>query len=681
MIHPLSAMRLAIRASTADDKFERSAYDDDTVDAAGRGPVHMDQTSGGRDGLVADEPYVFVSYARADEKQAKAIIKSIDRAGFRVWWDALIPSGDRFSARIAEALEGARAIVVLWSVHSIDSVWVQDEAGWGRDHHRLVPISIDGSDPPLGFRQLQCVNLAKGGLRVTNPEMQRALRAIAEMLDHPPPDFPRAPLVDRRSALIGGSAAAAAAVAFGVWRYSTSGSAANSLAVLPFQNLSGDASKQYLSDGVAAELRATLARNPLLRVVGQASSNNFRNSTDDSRGIARKLDVTSLLDGNVLVAGNMIRIAVELVEGRTGFSRWSQKFERPLENILTLQDDVATAVDAALSARLSGSGRESQARSGGTKNVAAFDAYLRGKDLFDSQRDEASDRGSLAAFTEAVQLDPNYAAARAARSRALAVIANEYAQAADRRPLYQQAVDEARRAVAAAPQFADAFAALGYALFYGKLDIIAADGPYEKARQFGSGSADVLGLYAIYRARRRQFDRAGAAIAAAATLDPVNPTVFKNRGRISFAAGDYDAAIAAARRALDLNPDIGAAHGDIGNALLLQGKAQEAAAEFAKEKVQLLAVPGRAFVALREGNSADAQRAFDELVKAQGDNGLYQQAQILAQWNKIDQALGVLDKCVEAQDSGLVYLISDPFLAPLKDEPRFKSLLRRLHFV
>jgi tetratricopeptide (TPR) repeat protein len=352
-----------------------------------------------------------------------------------------------------------------------------------------------------------------------------------------------------------------------------------------------------------------------------------------------------------------------------------------MDNILQLQEDVANAVDTALSARLSKSVLESQVRNGGTKNPSAFDAYLRGKDLFDSQRDEASDRGALAAFGDAIEFDPNYAAAHAARSRALAVIANEYAQAADRRSLYQQAVDQARNAVAAAPKFADGYAALGYALFYGKLDIIAADGPYENARQFGSGSADVLGLYAIYRARRRQFDQAKAAISRAAVLDPINPTVFKNQGRISYAAGDYGAAIDSARRALELNPDIGAAHGDMGNALLLQNKVQEAAAEFAKERVELLAIPGRAFVALRQGNAAEAQKAFDQLVQAQGDNGLYQQAQILAQWNKSGQALALLEKCVEMADSGLVYLLSDPFLAPLQNQPRFKLLLRRLHFV
>ena len=648
--------------------------------------ARMDRKSRSSEPQAGGEPYVFVSYARADEKQAKVIINSIDRAGFEVWWDALIPSGERFSAKIAEALEHAGAIVVLWSRHSVGSNWVQDEASWGRDHHRLVPISIDGSHPPLGFRQLQCVDLSKGGARASNPEMQRALSAIGDLLDRPVVIAREAPSgglrLDRRAALAGGGAVGIAVLGFGVWRYTRSGSAdANSIAVLPFENLSGDVSKAYLSDGLSAELRSTLSRNPLLRVVGQASSNKFRDHTEDSRGIARKLDVESLLDGNVLVAGNMIRIAVELIDGSSGFSRWSEKFERPLGNILQLQEDVANAVDAALSARLSGSALESQARSGGTKDPAAFDAYLRGKDLFDSQKDEASDRGSLAAFGDALQLDPHYAAARAARSRALAVIANEYAQAADRRPLYQQAVDEARKAVAAAPQFADAYAALGYALFYGKLDIISADAPYENARRFGSGSADVLGLYAIYRARRRQFGPARAAIARAAILDPVNPTVFKNQGRISFAAGDYASAIDSARRALDLNPDIGAAHGDIGNALLLQNKVKEAGAEFAKEKVELLAIPGRAFVALRDGNAAEAKRAYDDLVRSQGDNGLYQQAQILAQWDKVDEALGLLEKCVEEADSGLVYLLSDPFLAPLQDQPRFKLLLRRLHFV
>lgn len=631
-----------------------------------------------------DEPYVFVSYARADEKMARAVIATLEQAGFKIWWDGLIPGGERFSARISEALEGARAVVALWSAASLESNWVQDEAAWARDHRRLVPLSLDGSDPPLGFRQLQCIDVSRGGIRASNPQMQRAIAAIGELMGKVPaaPTGRRAPTLSRRAVLIGGGVVGAGALGFGAWRWTRSGSAAgNTIAVLPFENLSGDASKAYLSDGLAAELRATLARNSALRVVGQASSNSIRDPADDSRTIARRLNVANLLEGNVLVAGSMVRIAVDLIDGRTGFSRWSKKFERSMDNVLQLQDDIARDVDSELALRLSTAAANAEAREGGTRNAKAFDSYLRGKELFDSQGGEASDRSALAAFTQAVRIDPAYAAARAARSRSLAVLANGYEQSAERRRLYAEAVAEARRATELAPHFADAYAALGYALFYGQLDVIAADAPYAKARRYGNGSADVLGLYAVYNARRRRFGRAFPAINRAISLDPINPNLFKSRGRIAFAAGDYGSAIASARRSIELNRDISGSHGDIGNALLMQGKTADAAAEFGRERVALLALPGRAIVALRSGQAAEAERIFAELVRSEGDNGLYQQAQIMAQSNRPELALDLLDKAAEAQDSGLVYLLSDPFLDPLHEQPRFNALLRRLHFV
>ena len=113
----------------------------------------------------------------------------------------------------------------------------------------------------------------------------------------------------------------------------------------------------------------------------------------------------------------------------------------------------------------------------------------------------------------------------------------------------------------------------------------------------------------------------------------------------------------------------------------MQGRTKDAVAEFGQEKVGLLAIPGRAIAALHEQDEAGAQAAFDELVKSEGDNGLYQQAQVLAQWSKVPNALDALEKALREQDSGLVYLQSDPFLQPLRNEPRFNSLLQRLHFV
>jgi predicted Zn-dependent protease len=113
----------------------------------------------------------------------------------------------------------------------------------------------------------------------------------------------------------------------------------------------------------------------------------------------------------------------------------------------------------------------------------------------------------------------------------------------------------------------------------------------------------------------------------------------------------------------------------------MTGRLDEAAAEFAKEKIGLLAIPGKAIAAIRRRDAAGGAAAFDELRRAEGDNGLYQQAQVLAQWGKTDEALKALEAAAAQADSGLVYLLSDPFLAPLHDQPRFKSLLRKLHFV
>jgi TolB-like protein len=650
----------------------------------------MDDTATGDRTPPKQDNSVFLSYSRADQKCALIIIGILESQGYSVWWDGLIPGGDRFGQTTSDALEAAGAVMVLWSQTSIASHWVHDEAARGRDRRCLVPLSIDGSAPPLGFRQFQYLDISPEPLKADSPTMQRALRSIADLMGRPPAlptksaPAPQRSTVGRRAVLAGTGIGAVAVAGGGAAWYFSSNSApamANSIAVLPFDNLSGDPGQKYFSDGLAAELRAQLSRNASLSVVGQTSSNEFRDSKDNGRAIARKLGVSYLLDGNVRVADNQVRIVIDLIEGKTGFSKWSSSFDRPMANIFKLQEEVAAAVNIALAVKLAGPATEGVQRSGGTRIVAAFDAYLRGKTLFESQIDEASDRAALNRFEHAVQLDPGYAAARAARSRTLAVIANQYVQAEDRKRLYRDAVAEAQWAVRDASEFADGYAALGYALFYGSLDVIAADDPYEKAHGFGLGSADVQSRYALYRARRRQFAKANPAIARAVELDPLNPSVFKTEGLIKFAGGDFEGAITSARRALAINPKRGTIHGDIGNALIALNRIDEASAEFALEKVGLLAIPGRAFVALRRGDDAGASKAYDEIVRDYGDNGLYQQAQILAQWGKAERALDALDAAKAQQDAGLVLLLNDPFMKPLASHSRFKMLLQQLHFV
>ena len=633
---------------------------------------------------------VFVSYSRIDQKAALPVIHALEAAGYSVWWDGKLEGGERYLKTTEEALENANAVVVLWSKDSTGSHWVHDEAMRGRDRRRLVPLTIDGSQPPLGFRQFQTIDLSKHGKK-HHEAIEAMLRAVAALHDHPPDapgaaTHPPARRISRR-AVIGGGAALAVAGGGALWWsgvLAPGGSEARSVAVLPFDNLSGDPSRDYFSAGLAAEVRAQLARNPLLQVAAQASSDQFRDSREDAREIARALRVGYLLDGNVRVGGPTVRISAELIDGRTGFSLWSQSFDRPLADVFAVQEEIARAVTAALSAEIEtedGDTGDHRAANGGTSNVAALDAQLHGKDLFDKAIDESNDRAALAYFEAAIAADPNYALAHAARSRALAVIGNQYEQGEARRAVYNQAIAAAQHAVALAPRVAEGHSALGFALFYGRIDARAAREPYERSLQLGGGEADILSRYALYSARCGRIEPARRAISRASALDPLNPRTQRLIGDVEFSARRYAEAVPAFRRALELNPRLSIAHSAIGACLLMLGRIQEAKAEYEREPNSLFRLPGQAIAALRQQRPAEAETALTQLRSEHGDNSLYQQAQIFAQWGRTQDAMARLTEGLEKIDSGLVYLRIDPFVDPLRNQPAFADLLNRLGFV
>jgi TolB-like protein/tetratricopeptide (TPR) repeat protein len=627
---------------------------------------------------------VFVSYSRADEKRAKPFIDALERAGYAVWWDGLLGGGERFARSTAEALDRARAVVVLWSKTSIESHWVHDEATAARDAGRLVPLSLDGSTPPLGFRQFQVIDVSRA--RRDGPEMRQMLEAVAALHDAAPQQRTarrgpeEAPLVRRRGLILGGTAVAAAGAGAAVaWRAGLFGGPAT-VAVLPFADFSPDKSQAYFADGLAAEIRATLTRNAALSVVGQASSDAVGPRPKDAKSVAKSLSVDYLLDGNVLLAPGRVRVSAELTDGRTGFSRWSQTFDRTLDDIFTVQSEIATAVTEALTWALTR--RRAALRTGATKNVAAFDAYLRGKAAYALAAGPDTDQAALARFDEAIAADPAFAAAHAARARTLAALANEHAQgAAERKSLYDDAIAAARKAVALGPDLADAQSALGFILVSGRLDIRGARAPYERSYQLGQGDADVLSRYGLFCGQTGRFDPGEAALQHARELDPLNPRAFYNSGYLKFASHHFADALQPLTKALELNPKMSAVHGYIGYSLMLQGKLAEAEAAFRQERDPLTSLPGLAMLARRAGRNADADAVFADLVAKSGDNGLYQQGQILAQWGEVDRALHTLQRARAAGDPGLFLAGQDPLLDPLRKDGRFSRLLGQLGFV
>jgi TolB-like protein/Tfp pilus assembly protein PilF len=633
---------------------------------------------------------VFLSYSREDQKRARPIIAMLEDAGFTVWWDGLLEGGERFSHRTETALESAKAVVVLWSKTSIASHWVHDEATRGRDRKCLVPLSIDGSEAPLGFRQFQVLDATPAKAKPGTAEMQAMLRAVAALHDRPswalPPPKAAPPIVSRRTAIIGGGAAALAGSGLVAWLTGLLGGGIDktSIAVLPFANLSNDPEQRYFSEGLASEIRSRLARNELLQVAAQTSSNAIRAVAGDAKTISSKLRVAYLLEGDVRRGDDEVRVNIRLVDGRTGFDKkeGGRTFNRPLANIFEVQTEIAEAVAAALSAQIvAASGGAKAKQLGGTKNVAAFDAYLRGKDLFNAGADEATDRLALAKFDEAIKLDPDYAAAFAARSRSLAIIASQYARGEELKGLFRASVEAARQAVKLAPEYAEAHSALGFALANGQLNMRAARAPYEKSLALGSGDADILSRYALFMARLGRIDEATEAITQSMAQDPLNPRTFRNSGVVHYAARRYDETIAANEAALELNPKLGSAHAAIGQAYLMLGKIDEAEMAYKAEKNSLFRLPGIAIIAQRLGDKTIARKSVETMIAEHGDNSLYQRAQVYAQWGDKAKAIEALKAAYSAGDAGVGAMNVDPLLDPVRQEPAFKDLLKRIGFV
>lgn len=624
---------------------------------------------------------LFLSYARADGDYAHRLAAALEHAGFIIWWDALIEGGEAYSRSIAEALEQADVVIVLWSKNSVESDWVRDEAAQGRERHRLVPLSIDGTRPPLGFRQYQVIDVSRWHGRKSAPEIGAIERAIHSVLHHDHAPHTPAPVrVSRRTALIGGSAAAGVAlVAGGAWfawdRGFGSRAAPLSIAVLPFRNLSGDKTQDYFADGLTEEIRSALTRIDALRVLAGTSSEKANDEGDDVKKVAATLGVSYLLSGSVQRSGDVARISTDLVDGHTGFSRWSESIDRQLTDIFAVQSDIARTVAQAMSVQVA----TTEPAPGGTTNVDAYEHYLQGRAQFNLAKDEQTDRAALTNFEMAIAEDPKFALAHAGRSRSLSVIAGEHATADQLKPLYAEAIAAAQRAIALAPDLAEGHLALAYAIFAGKLDIQGAWPSYQRAYRLGYGNADIALLYALYCSRAGRPAEAKAAVDRAVLLDPLNPRAFRAQGSVAYAARRYADALPPLRRALQLNPKMTFAHSLAGNSLLGLGRTKDALKEFEAEPGAEFRLTGIAIAQNRLGDRAAAEKALADLQSQVGDAALYQQAEVLAQFGRGDEALQKLARARQVGDSGLTYAATDVMLDPLRRDQRFIRFVNRLN--
>jgi TolB-like protein/Flp pilus assembly protein TadD len=448
--------------------------------------------------------------------------------------------------------------------------------------------------------------------------------------------------------------------------------------------LSGDPSEQYFSDGLTEELLNSLTRINELQVAARASSFSFQGEHPDITTVGHKLNVASVLEGSVRRSGNTIRITAQLNNTVTGFHLWSQTYDRNVGDMLELQTDIANAVAGALKVTLL-SDVSAKIELGGTRNPAAFDAYLRGGKAYGYGSHEAKAlQTAIAAYTEAIRLDPNYSLAFAGRARAHDGYAAEFATgAAEIHDSFDKAQADARKAIVLAPELGEGYLALGYSLEAGSFDLTHATEAYERAVTLAPGSAEVLrqsGRFAVYMGR---FDEGVTALRRAVVLDPLNPRSHELLGQGLFFARQYEEAVAAFAEAVTLTrdtltPDDAAVHAFRGLAFYELGNLESARASCETKPDYWVSELCLAVVSDKLGRHSDAEAVLAKMKLANGDSASVQYAEIYAQWGDIPKALGWLDNAVRAHDPGLAFLKTDPLLDPLRTEPRFHAIEREL---
>jgi len=457
----------------------------------------------------------------------------------------------------------------------------------------------------------------------------------------------------------------------------------HSVAVLPFVNMSGDKEQEYFSDGLTEELLNSLSRINELQVAARTSSFYFKGKDVDLPTIAHKLNVASVLEGSVRRSGNKIRITAQLNNAVTGFHLWSQTYDRDLSDVLQLQTDVANSVATALKVSLL-SDVAAKIELGGTRNPAAFDAYVRASNAYWSQnpQDEQGALAVIAGFTDAIRLDAEYALAYADRSLAFSDFAVHFARGPALLNYFNKAQADARNAIALAPDLAEGHLALAL-LSQESLDFRGAAGEYERAVALAPGNARVLRDYGAFAVSMGKTEVGLAAAHRAVALDPLNPETHYWLGGSLVLARRYDAAIASFTNAKALSssdPFVALfTDGWIGLSYYLTGNFANAqrACGGADQYLSLICL---AMTYDKLGQRTDAETILAKLRAWRGDDGALAYAMICAQWGDNVKALEWLDKATRLHDPWLQYIKVSALFDPLREEPRFQAIERELKF-
>ena len=574
---------------------------------------------------------VFVSYSRVDKSRVAPLVAAMEARGWRVWWDPAITPGQEFDSQIEAELQAAAAVVVVWTQTSVGSRWVRGEAREAADRNVLVPVRFDAAKLPMDVRAIHTIDLDDWGGSPASAAFLDLCRALEGMIARERAARPELAMAARPAPQLTAQRVA--------------------ICVLPFSNMSGDLEQEYFSDGISEDIITDLSKVSALSVVSRNTAFTFKGKSVDLTQVARQLKVNYVLEGSVRRAGGRVRITAQLIDAATDSHVWAERYDRDLEDIFALQDEISQAIVKAL--RLKLLPEEKQAiEQRGTANIDAYNLYLMARQhyasgqLSDARRSDAVIR----LCRGAIQLDEGYA-------RAWALLA-----CAQRNRLYSTStgdngLDAAERAIALDGRLAEAHAAKA-GVMASEGDYAAADSAIAVALRLDPESADVnreagrlCMMQRRFEAAAAYFETCFAAAEADISCGGLMITCYTALGREEHARDAARRTLARAESAVAAHADNGSAMASIFSCLTVLGE-NERAKDWARRAVLI-----------DPDNMGMRYNLACDLVVTVGD---------------FDFALDLMEPVLGSMGrEQFAWLRSDPDMDPIRTDPRFVAMVRQ----
>ena len=443
-----------------------------------------------------------------------------------------------------------------------------------------------------------------------------------------------------------------------------------SIAVLPFVNMSSDPEQEYFSDGLSEELLNLLAQIPSLHVAARTSSFSFKGEKIDIPAVAEKLKVANVLEGSVRKAGNRVRVTAQLIKAVDGYHLWSETFDRTLEDIFAVQDEIAESVVDALKVSLLGAAPKAR-----ETNPEAYSLYLHGMHFFDLGDPENLDKAHRA-FEQSLELDPDYAPTWDG-------LTGVYIHKTNTGQIgLQEGVILAREAVARALELddtlAEAHAGDGFIKMAFDWDWAGAQAAIDRALKLAPSNAKCVRRAGMLATNQGRHEEALELYDKAIELDPLITAGYNNRALVLIALGRLDEAMEAARHVISLNPVQPGPHSIIARCLFLKSEPEAALAEAEQETDPSWSGQIKTMALDALDRHGEAEQVLKKYIEEYRDLMAVQIATIYACRGDVDEAFKWLDHAYEVRDGGLSEMLGEPLFANLHDDPRWTAFLEKM---